>query len=111
MCIWVWGWHALVQTTAPGEPFSGGYSSPQNGRGMSELALRAGAPELPASAPFVMTASLARPMPVAHQIHRYNRCNAGGVAARGVSGPVHHAGSRQGTADTPVAVQGGLLVG
>src|SRR6478735_2936817 len=68
MCSWVWGWHALVQTTAPGEPFSGGYSSPQNGRGISELALRADAPQLPASAPFVITASLIRPLPVAHQI-------------------------------------------
>jgi hypothetical protein len=31
-----------------------------------ELALRAGAPEFPASAPFVMTASLVKPVPVAH---------------------------------------------
>src|SRR5262245_6936078 len=75
MCIWVWGWHALVQITAPGEPFSGGYSSPQNGRAISELALRAGAPELPASAPFVMTASFVGPAPVAHQIRKYNRCS------------------------------------
>jgi len=52
-----------VQITAPGEPFSGGYSSPQNGRGISELALWADAPELPASAPFVMSASLVRPAP------------------------------------------------
>src|SRR5262252_6214025 len=66
MCIWVSGWHASVQTIAPGEPFSGGYSSPQNGRSISELALRADAPELPASAPFVMTASLVRPVPVDH---------------------------------------------
>src|SRR5215470_8481026 len=63
MCIWVSGWHALVQITAPGEPFSGGYSSPQNGRVISELALWADAPELPAPAPFVMSASLARPAP------------------------------------------------
>jgi hypothetical protein len=63
MCIWVSRWHALVQITAPGEPFSGGYSSPQNGRAISELALWAGAPELPASAPFVMSASLVRPAP------------------------------------------------
>src|SRR5215475_6507989 len=63
MCIWVSGWHALVQITAPGEPFSGGYSSPQNGRAISELALRADAPELPASAPFIMSASLVRPAP------------------------------------------------
>src|SRR5690242_12116575 len=63
MCIWVSGWHALVQITAPGEPFSGGYLSPQNSRGISELALRADAPELPASAPFVMSASLVRPAP------------------------------------------------
>jgi hypothetical protein len=53
----------LVQITAPGEPFSGGYSSPQNGRAISELALWADAPELPASAPFVMSASLVRPAP------------------------------------------------
>src|SRR5215475_7783637 len=63
MCIWVSGWHALVQITAPGEPFSGGYSSPQNGRGISEPARWADAPELPASAPFVMSASLVRPAP------------------------------------------------
>src|SRR5215467_2728915 len=58
MCVWVSGWHALVHITAPGEPFSGGYSSPQNGRSISEPALWADAPELPASAPFVMSASL-----------------------------------------------------
>jgi hypothetical protein len=63
MCIWVSGWHDLVQITAPGEPFSGGYSSPQNGRAISELALWADAPELPASAPFIMSASLVRPAP------------------------------------------------
>src|SRR5215831_1154190 len=63
MCIWVSGWHALVQITAPGEPFSGGYSSPQNGRGISELALWADAPELPASAPFIMSASLVKSAP------------------------------------------------
>ena len=111
MCIRVWGWHALVQITAPGEPFSGGYSSPQNGRAISELALRAGAPELPASAPFVMTAFLVRPVPVAHQIRKDSRCNAGGAAADSVPGLVHHAGRRPGTADTPVAVHDGLLVG
>jgi hypothetical protein len=61
MCIWVSGWHALVQIIAPGEPLSGGYSSPQNGRGISEPALWADAPELPASAPLVMSASLVRP--------------------------------------------------
>jgi hypothetical protein len=60
MCVWVSGWHALVQITAPGEPFSGGYSSPQNGRVISEPAL---APELPASAPFIMSASLVMPAP------------------------------------------------
>jgi hypothetical protein len=63
MCIWVSGWHALVQMSAPGEPFSGGYSSPQNGRGISEPALWADAPKLPASASFVMSASLVRPAP------------------------------------------------
>ena len=63
MCIWASVWHALVHITAPGEPLSGGYSSPQNGRGISELALWADAPELPASAPFVMSASLAKPAP------------------------------------------------
>src|SRR5215470_1720781 len=63
MCIWVSGWHAFVQITAPGEPFSGGYSSPQNSRGISELALRADAPELPASAPFIMSASLVKSAP------------------------------------------------
>src|SRR5215471_5759280 len=63
ICIWVSGWHALVQITAPGEPFSGGYSSPQNGRSISEPALWADAPELPASAPFVISASLVRPAP------------------------------------------------
>jgi hypothetical protein len=58
-----------------------------------------------------MTASLVRLVPVAHQIRKYNRCNAGGAAAGGVPGLVHHAGRRQGTADTPVAVHDGLLVG
>jgi hypothetical protein len=38
-----------------GNNAGGGYSWPQNRRGISELALRAGAPEFPASAPFVMT--------------------------------------------------------
>jgi len=58
VCIWVSGWHALVQITAPGEPFSGGYSSPQNGRDISEPTLWADAPELPASPPFVMSDGL-----------------------------------------------------
>jgi len=58
-----------------------------------------------------MTASLVRPVPVADQIRKDNRCSAGGAAAGSVPGLVHHAGRRQGTADTPVAVQGGLLVG
>ena len=77
------GRHALVQITAPGEPCSGGYSSPQNGSGISELALRPGAPQFPASAPFVMTASLARPGPVPCQIHRSHRCNARGAGRCG----------------------------
>ena len=38
-----------------GNKAGGGYSWPQNGRGISELALRAAAPEFPASARFVMT--------------------------------------------------------
>jgi len=76
-CIWVSGWHALVQITAPGEPFSGGYSSPQNGRAISELALWADAPELPASAPFIMSASLVRPAPhLPTTFAGTNRCNA-----------------------------------
>src|SRR5215831_17215050 len=71
MCIWVSGWHALVQITAPGEPLSGGYSSPQNGRGISEPALWADAPELSASAPFVMSAFLVKPPhSAAHHLRR-----------------------------------------
>src|SRR5690242_602186 len=111
MCSWVWGWHALVQITAPGEPFSGGYSSPQNGSGISELALRAGAPELPASAPFVMTASFGQAGTSCAPDPQDNRCSAGGAAAWGVLGPVPPVGRRPGTADTPVAVHDGLLVG
>jgi hypothetical protein len=56
-----------------GNNAGGGYSSPQNGRDISELALRAGAPELPASAPFVMTAFLVKPVPVAHSGARFRR--------------------------------------
>jgi hypothetical protein len=75
MCNWVLGWHALVQIIAPGEPFNGGYSLPQNGRDISKLALRADAPELSASGPFIMSASLVSPHPVAHHVREYKRCN------------------------------------
>jgi hypothetical protein len=44
------GWHGLVQTTAPGEPLSGGYSSPQNGGSVLPGAHGVGPPAAPASA-------------------------------------------------------------
>ena len=49
-CISVSGWHGLVHITVPGEALSGGYSSPQKGRGRSPSAQEVSPPQPPASA-------------------------------------------------------------